>query len=321
MASRSAGRYPRTRAGSTSVSRIEAGIAAPWSRPIASASASGAPLGSVGSLPRGKEPAQRRGVDRLDLTTERGEGALPQPAQHARRRTTPARRPPGRNAPDETVPSASSHSSAARTRAAEAPSLAATSVIVNGPCVRANRATKPSSGSNRWFGEDPGQPHRQRDPERVAEPGGIVDGSDALLVGHAKAHGPATVDQRRDERRRIAISTLGDLFLGQVPDRPQEVVNPVCPSRPATVGEPLELELGLIDRPGIEQVAELLGAEQLTQQVAVQARGRWHGARPAAHRLRTSPRRSIGRAAIARTGTLALCRPPRVSWSAIEGRP
>ena len=56
----------------------------------------------------------------------------------------------------------------------------------------------------------------------------------------------------------------------------EQVVDPVgarCPG-PA-VGEPLELERDLVDRARVEQVAQLLGPEQLPQQIAVEReRGR-----------------------------------------------
>ena len=61
-----------------------------------------------------------------------------------------------------------------------------------------------------------------------------------------------------------------DLVVAQVADAHQQVVDVVGVPRAAALGEALQLDLQLVERGRIEQVAELLFAEQLPQQVAVE---------------------------------------------------
>ena len=70
------------RAGSTSASSTDAGDR----RALEDPEHLGQPVeprrAAADALPRGQEPGQRLGVDRLDLATQRGERAPPQLAQH-----------------------------------------------------------------------------------------------------------------------------------------------------------------------------------------------------------------------------------------------
>ena len=181
------GPVPATRAGSTSVSRTEAGIAAPWSCSIASTSASVPPRRAVErpATPAGTARASRRRPARP--RAQRRERA---PAERRRTSTSHHSRstPPGRNSPCTTRPSrlerlerradavggdAEPRGDVARRRTA--------------PCVRAYRATRSSSGARDRLGERGREALRERDAERVAQPRRVLDGGDALLAGDPHA--------------------------------------------------------------------------------------------------------------------------------------
>ena len=145
-ASRSAGRYPRTRERRTSDSTIEAGIEAPCSCAIASTSAVGPCRGTVAAC--------HSGANRPSAGASTGSTSLRSAASERRRieRSTSASHhsrssPPGRNSPRTTRPCDSSEATAPATRSSPTPNRAATSAVPNGPWVRANRATRPSSGA------------------------------------------------------------------------------------------------------------------------------------------------------------------------------
>ena len=136
--SRSAGRYPWTRAGSTSGSRTDAGIATPCSCSIASTSASGPRRG-------GRRPATRAGTGRASSAStgstslpQRGEGAAPEPAQHLDVAPLALDAAAGRNSPWTTRPLGLERvERGPRRDPRRRPSRAATSAGENGPCVRA----------------------------------------------------------------------------------------------------------------------------------------------------------------------------------------
>ncbi len=63
--------------------------------------------------------------------------------------------------------------------------------------------------------------------------------------------------------------------MRQVTDATEHVVQLVGRARPPTVGETLEFEFDVGEHIGVEQVAQLLGAQQVAEQVAVEGqRGR-----------------------------------------------
>ena len=120
------------------------------------------------------------------------------------------------------------------------------------------------------FGEHARQADRERDAERVAERGGVLDRRQTRLAGHAEADRSSLGEDLFDPRRGIVLCAHGDLGLGEVADAHQEVVHVVGVPRAAPLGEPLQLHLQLVERRRIEQVAELLFAQQLAQQVPVE---------------------------------------------------
>ncbi len=72
----------------------------------------------------------------------------------------------------------------------------------------------------------------------------------------------------------VALAAQIGLGLGEVADLAQHVVQLVGRARPATVGEALQLQLDVGEHGRVEQLAQLLGAEQVAQQVAVERQGR-----------------------------------------------
>ena len=72
----------------------------------------------------------------------------------------------------------------------------------------------------------------------------------------------------------VALAAQVDLGRGQVADLAEHVVQLVGAARPAPVGEALQLELDVGEHARVEQLAQLLGAEQVAQQVAVERQRR-----------------------------------------------
>ena len=133
--SRSAERYPYSRAGSTSVSSIDAGMGAPCRFSITSSSAS--------SPRRGCTTPCQRVNSRASVACSTGSTSLRSFASDRRRivRSTSWSHhsrcvPPGRNPPSTTRPLCTSRFSTASAVSVASPNRLATSPVVNGPCVR-----------------------------------------------------------------------------------------------------------------------------------------------------------------------------------------
>ena len=106
--------------------------------------------------------------------------------------------------------------------------------------------------------EDVGQAARRHGAHRVAVAARILGGSERLV--------PADADPDRTPLAQQALGEAGVvLALEPVAAQEQHVVETVRIARRA-----MQLRLDLLDRPGVEQVAQLLLAEQLAQQVAVE---------------------------------------------------
>ena len=86
---------------------------------------------------------------------------------------------------------------------------------------------------------------------------------------HASA-GPAA----RPPSRRAGRATDVDLPQRQRAEHPQQVVDLVGVAGPATVDQPLQLELEVGQHARVDQLAQLLGPEQVAQQVAVERQRR-----------------------------------------------
>ena len=103
-----------------------------------------------------------------------------------------------------------------------------------------------------------GQPARRHRAERVAVPAGILGGDQPLLAGDPHAHSPPLRLENRAER-------LVELARPQVAASQEQVVQPVRILRLTR-----QRGLDLVERAGIEQVAQLFLAEQLAEEVAVE---------------------------------------------------
>ena len=112
---------------------------------------------------------------------------------------------------------------------------------------------------------------RERHAERVAVAARVLGRDPAF--GAADTHGrcPALALKLLDPPRLHAPDR--QLLRREVPQARQEVVGLVGVSRPPLLLEALELELQLDHRLRVEQLAELLRAEQLGQELAVQGQG------------------------------------------------
>ena len=121
------------------------------------------------------------------------------------------------------------------------------------------------------FGERHRQPERERAPERVAVARRVLGGRVAGLAADGELDHPACGDQLGEPRRTVvAFTTQVDLGRGEVADLAEHVVELVGRSCPAPLGEALQLELDVGEHARVEQLAQLLGAEQVAQQVAVE---------------------------------------------------
>ena len=90
------------------------------------------------------------------------------------------------------------------------------------------------------------------------------------LAGHAHPHGPAFGEHLLDPRGGVVLRPRADLRLCHVAHADQQVVHVVGVARATPLRQPLQLQLQLIERGRVQQVAELLLTEELAQQVPVQ---------------------------------------------------
>ena len=114
---------------------------------------------------------------------------------------------------------------------------------------------------------------RRRDPDAVAIARDILDREPAFVAGHPGSDGPSggcELIEPRPGGRVAAIGPGRHLGGGQVAEPAQEVGDPVERRRPTVVGQRLEAQLEVGQRIGIEQLSQLLLAEQLTEQVAIE---------------------------------------------------
>ena len=117
-----------------------------------------------------------------------------------------------------------------------------------------------------------GQPARRDGAERVAVQAGVVGRDPALLAADAQAHRAALGCQRVEHRVGLLgrDHALAHLLGGQVAEPAQDVGERVARLGARAVGAVLQVGLDLVQRAGVDQLAQLLLAEQLAQQVAVQ---------------------------------------------------
>jgi hypothetical protein len=115
-------------------------------------------------------------------------------------------------------------------------------------------------------------PDRRGRAEPVAEPGHVLDGHPALLAPDPQPHRPAgrlQLGQPPGGGGRVGAAG-GRLLDGQVAQQPQGVVQAVGVADLALGGEQLQLQLQVGQGGLVDQVAQLLAAQQLGQDRPVQ---------------------------------------------------
>ena len=120
------------------------------------------------------------------------------------------------------------------------------------------------------------QPAGRHGAERVAVQPGVLGGDPALLAADPHPDGAPLLlelgeDPRGGHRRQAAGLRL---VRGEVAHRAQHVVEAVGVRGARALAGPLEVGLDLLERAGVDQLAQLLLAEQLAQQVAVERQRR-----------------------------------------------
>ena len=118
-------------------------------------------------------------------------------------------------------------------------------------------------------------PDRRGRPEPVAQPGHVLDGHPALLAADPQPHRPPRplqLGQPAGGGRRVGAAG-GRLLHGQVAQQPQGVVQAVGVAGLALGGEQLQLQLQVGQGGLVDQVAQLLAAQQLGQDRPVQRQG------------------------------------------------
>ena len=122
------------------------------------------------------------------------------------------------------------------------------------------------------LGERLRHPDRQRGPERVAHPAGVLDRQPALLAADPHPDRPPRRLQRVEPlRAHPAGRGLGG---GQVAEEAQQVGRALDVAGVPVRRQPLQRRLDLGQHLGVEQLADRLRAEQLGQQRGVQRQRR-----------------------------------------------
>ena len=142
---------------------------------------------------------------------------------------------------------------------------AVSSSIVNGTCARV-AGDDVVERSFDGIGERGRQALRDRPPERVAQAGGVL----------GRGPSPGDLDdppfgaQLVEPGLRIARAAGGDLIGGERPEIREEVVEVVGVARVAGRNQSLQFQLELGERFGVEQLAQLLRAHEVAQEIAVE---------------------------------------------------
>ena len=119
------------------------------------------------------------------------------------------------------------------------------------------------------------QADRDGDAERVAQPTGVLGRAHALLAADATEEGAPLRDQLLDPRlhRRTVDGAQAELVERERAEETQQVVHLVDVAGQPTLDQALQLQLEVGQHVGVDELAQLLGAEQVAQQVAVEREG------------------------------------------------
>ena len=121
--------------------------------------------------------------------------------------------------------------------------------------------------------EDVGYAARGLYADGIAVTRQVLDGDPALFAADAYLEGAPLRRERAEPVGRIGAHAPRGNFSGrQVADAPQQIVQLIAIPR-AAFAEPLQLDLQVDHGRGVEQLAQLLLAEQLAQALAVERKG------------------------------------------------
>ena len=205
-------------------------------------------------MPARQEPAERSLLGGLDLPAQCGERGAAQPPQDLRVAPFPLGAAGAQLAADEVV----TPLELAQRRL----DVAAEALVRLRGRERTARAREPPNQRLErlfvGFEEDLRQPARRHRADSVAVAPGVLGGDQTVLPRHPDAHRPPLLQQRLRE-------ILGVLACAEIAAPAQEIVQLIGGASFAA-----ELLLHLRERAGVDQVAQLLLAEQLLQQVAVE---------------------------------------------------
>ena len=226
----------------------------------------------VHALPRGQEARQRPLLGGLDLLAERGERGAPQAAQHVG--VAPLALAPAR--PQLAADQVAGGLQIAQHRAAV--DRVAVRDVPRGerPVGAGVAARQARERLLDLLEEHLRQAARRHGPEGVAVEAGVLGREPALLAADAHADGPAPlleVAQHALRRHRLEAALLR-LVGRQVAHRAQHVVHAVGVGGAGALAGALEVGLHLLERARVDQLAQLLLAEQLPQQLAVERQRR-----------------------------------------------
>ena len=255
------------RRGSTSRSHTSSGSARPWSGTSTSRSRSTpAPPGGWRSTPcqRRLEACERALVGGLDLGPQRGQRRAAQAAQHLGVAPLALRAAGAQLAAHEV---AGLLEPLEHRREVEAVALAQRAGLER--AVGAGVAAHEPLHRVRHVGDERLRQAGRRDgAERVAVQAGVLGRDPALLAADAQLDRAPLAAQLLEPRARAA-ALLG-LVEREVADAAQHVVQRVDAVGARAVREPLQVGLDGLQRARVDQLAQLLLAEQLAQQLAVQ---------------------------------------------------
>ena len=229
---------------------------------------------TVHALPGGREARQGRLADRLDLLAQRRQRRAPQATEHVRVAPLALRAQRSQLATHELTGLLQGGECRPDVHAVARPHLARLE--------RAVRAGETAHELQQGIGhvgqEGLGQTPGRHDAQGVAIEPGVLGREPALLAADAGADGAALALEQCQPGPRLPgrLAALRRLALRQLADPAQHVVQAVGAARPQVLRTVLQVVLHLLQRGGVDEVAQLLLAEQLTQQVTVQGQG--HGA-------------------------------------------
>ena len=225
-------------------------------------------------MPGGQEPAEHGGRHRLRLLAQPGQAAAPQHAQHPAVAPLGAARP-ARNSPSATRPSAASRRSAIPTTATPSPYRSARTADRERPVRPRPPRHQVTQRVGQHLGERLGDADRQRHPEGVPQPPGVLDRRPHRLPGHPHLDdAPGGGEPGQPAGRGAGVNApRGDLVRGQRPRRAQQVGDGLRVLAPPRRDRCCRSASVSATTAGSSSSRSALGAEQLREQRRVEREG------------------------------------------------